>query len=103
MSDSAKITLYRFLQEALTNIAKHAQASRVSVDLNADNRLVRLKVQDDGQGFDKQVLQDPIHRPKGIGILGMQERLELIGGWLEIVTTPGQGACLTAYIPLEVT
>ncbi len=96
-----KITLYRFLQEALTNIAKHAQASQVLVNLNVDDHLVHLQVQDNGRGFDEQALQDPTSRPKGIGMLGMQERLELLGGWLEIETSPGYGTSLTAHIPLE--
>jgi signal transduction histidine kinase len=101
LSDPVKITLYRFLQEALTNIAKHAQAGQVSVNLREDTRSVNLEVQDDGKGFDKQILLDLSSRPKGIGVLGMQERLELLGGRLEIETTPGLGTSLTAHIPLE--
>ena len=101
LSDPVQITLYRCLQEMLNNATKHAQASQVSVTLNIANNLAHLKVQDNGRGFDKQILQNDPNRPKGIGLLGMGERLELLDGWLEIVTTPGQGTCLTAHIPVE--
>jgi PAS domain S-box-containing protein len=101
LSDSATISLYRFLQEALTNVAKHAQANQVWVALQADHQAARLTVADDGQGFDRQVYLNDWDQPKSIGLLGMQERMELLGGWLEIISQPGQGTRLTAHIPLE--
>lgn len=101
LSDTAKISLYRFLQEALTNVAKHAQASQILVKLEVNHNAVRLKVQDDGRGFDKDVILGMKGKPQGIGLLGMRERLELLNGWLEIETAPGRGASLIAYIPLK--
>jgi signal transduction histidine kinase len=91
---TVSICLYRLLQEALTNVAKHARANRVQVALRNDAQEICLSVQDDGQGFDEQSMLS-----RGIGLLGMRERLALLGGWLEIESYPGQGTRLVAHIP----
>jgi signal transduction histidine kinase len=97
LPDAVGISLYRFLQEALTNVAKHADARRVRVELRQDAEAISLLVEDDGRGFDPEaVLQS---QPAGIGLLGMQERFKLLGGWLEIASRPGQGTRLVAYAP----
>ncbi|MGA9351020.1 MAG: GAF domain-containing sensor histidine kinase, partial [Anaerolineae bacterium] len=96
LPEAANICLYRFLQEALTNVAKHAYANQVRVMLYCDAEMVSLAVEDDGQGFEVQARMSA-----GIGLLGMQERIELLGGQLEIESRPGQGTCLTARIPLQ--
>lgn len=93
--------LYRFLQESLTNVAKHARAERVQVKLEVQPKRVSLRVRDDGLGFNREVGSAIARQQKGIGLLGMQERLELLGGWLEIESQPGQGSCLIAHLPLE--
>jgi signal transduction histidine kinase len=100
LSDAVNICLYRFLQEALTNVAKHAQADRVQVALRSDDDALSLSVVDDGQGFDPQARTPVSDQPKGIGLLGMQERLALLGGRLRIESSPGRGACLIAQVPL---
>ncbi|MBI1881589.1 MAG: GAF domain-containing sensor histidine kinase [Chloroflexi bacterium] len=97
LPDLVNICLYRFLQEALTNVAKHAQATQVGVKLSAGASAVSLMVRDNGQGFDLQTWP----QPTGIGLLGLRERLDLLGGRLEIESQPGQGACLRAYLPWE--
>jgi signal transduction histidine kinase len=97
LPDAVGISLYRFLQEALTNVAKHADARHIRVELRQDAEAISLLVEDDGRGFDPEAV---LHlQPAGIGLLGMQERLKLLGGWLEITSRPGQGACLIAYVP----
>jgi PAS domain S-box-containing protein len=96
LPEAVNISLYRFLQEALTNVARHAQARHVWVALDRDGEAVSLSVGDDGQGFDEQA-----GMAAGIGLVGMRERLELLGGQLEIESQPGQGTRLTARIPLE--
>jgi signal transduction histidine kinase len=101
LPDRSNICLYRFLQEALTNVAKHAQATQVRVKLSASATEVSVVVEDNGRGFDEKAGQLPEGQPKGIGLLGMQERLELLGGRLEIVSRTGQGAYLTAHLPRE--
>ncbi len=103
LPEAVNICLYRFLQEALTNVAKYARANQVRVVLSYDAATVHLSVEDDGQGFDKQAVLSFSGRPMGagIGLLGMQERLDLLGGWLEIESHPGQGTRLAAHIPCE--
>jgi PAS domain S-box-containing protein len=96
---SITICFYRFLQEALTNSAKHAQATLIRVTLGYDGREISLTVADDGQGFNPATtLASTAHRV-GLGLLGMQERFELLGGMVEIVSAPGHGARLTARAP----
>lgn len=97
--DAFNICLYRFLQEALTNVAKHAQAKRVQVHLQLEEGCVCLTVKDDGQGFKKEWMTGG--NVKGIGLLGMKERLEALGGTLRMESRAGHGTCLTASIPME--
>ncbi len=99
LQDAANICLYRVLQEGLTNVAKHAQASQVWVKLWGDETAVHLSIADDGVGF---VGQTAVTRPHsaGLGILGMHERVELLGGHLEIQSAPDEGTRLVAHLPL---
>lgn len=100
LSDEVSICFYRVLQEALTNVLKHAQATHVHVDLQFTGDQVVLAVLDDGRGFNYGS-DRPLPEHKGIGILGMIERLELLKGKLEIDTVPGSGTYLFARIPWE--
>ena len=77
-------TVYRLVQEALTNIGKHARAERVVVDVALDYDAVRVEVRDDGRGFDPRTPAD------GFGLLGMRERVTLAGGDLEVSSQPGE-------------
>jgi signal transduction histidine kinase len=76
-------TIYRVVQEALTNAAKHAGAERVSVTVERDNGTVEVLIEDDGHGFDTAAPTG------GLGLLGMRERVELTGGSLSISSRPG--------------
>jgi len=96
LTEAAAISLYRFLQEALTNVARHANANWISVVLRRDAETISLTVEDDGEGF-----QQGAAEAMGIGLLGMQERLELLGGRLQTQSWPGQGTRLTAHIPVH--
>ncbi len=100
ISDAMNICIYRVLQEALTNVVKHAQAREVTVTLSQDAHTVRLIVADNGQGFDT-ASGKPDSKTGGIGIMGMRERLELLGGWLEVGTGPGRGLRLSATLPVK--
>src|SRR5918998_899297 len=82
-----ELALYRVCQEALTNVARHAHASRVTVRLVATPGAVRLVVRDDGDGFDPSSATDDRH-----GIVGMRERVEMLGGSLRIESGPEEGA-----------
>ncbi len=96
LPEAADICLYRVLQEALTNVVRHANAGHVRVALGCDAEGVSLLVEDDGQGMDEGATV-----PAGIGLLGMQERLEMLDGQLEIESSPGGGTRLRASIPLH--
>ena len=92
------IQLYRVLQEALTNVAKHARARRVQVRLEPMDGMIQLVVEDDGAGFDPEAWAG--HRSgMGIGLIGMRERIEQLQGHLEIASQPGRGTRLVARIP----
>jgi two-component system, NarL family, sensor kinase len=91
-----EVALYRVCQEALTNIASHARASRVTVRLVATPEAVRLLIQDDGRGFDSSSVADDRH-----GIVGMRERVEMLGGTLEIESDTGEGTRVEVSVPLE--
>ena len=98
--DSIKRTvLYRVAQEALTNVARHAHASRVEVSIAMLPRAVSLTVKDNGKSFRvDHVLH--VKRNKRLGLLGMRERVEMVGGSLHIESAPGQGTSVCAQIPL---
>lgn len=98
LPDGVGISLYRFLQEALTNVARHAQATRVDVCLENEGDAVRLSVTDDGRGFDVTQALGREAAPSGIGLRGMQERIEALGGMLQISSRPGAGASVTAVV-----
>jgi signal transduction histidine kinase len=85
--------LYRIVQEALTNITKHAQAHCVSIVLSRATGTVTAIIEDDGCGFDPRVAHD------GMGLDGMRERLALVGGRLKVESRPGGGATLVALVP----
>ena len=96
--DTARRTvLFRVAQEALTNVSRHAQASRVEVSIQKVAGFVCMIIKDDGKSF-------PVERimryrgTKHLGLLGMRERLEMVGGCLEVESAPGQGTTLTALI-----
>ena len=93
-------TLYRIMQEALTNIAKHAAAQSVSIILEQDDSTVQMIVEDDGRGFDvDETLQTP-GTSRGLGLHGMQERAILLNGTLAIRSKPGAGTAIAVRIPL---
>jgi signal transduction histidine kinase len=95
LSSEVESSLYRLVQEALTNITKHAEASRVELGLVHRGDVVELSVSDNGVGF------DPQDTGEGLGLVGMRERVALAGGHLEITSAPGKGAMLRARLPLD--
>ncbi len=94
--EATSVVLFRIVQESLTNIARHAEASRVTVRLAATHAGLELRVQDDGVGFDSA--QAP--PGKCFGLLGMHERALALGGEVSIRSSLGQGCCITVAIPL---
>jgi len=96
LPDIYNITLYRTLQESLTNIVKHAQASQVWVEINLEEDHIMLTIQDNGQGFDTSQVSS-----NGIGLSGLRERLTLVGGSLQISSNSVRGTILSARLPLS--
>lgn len=83
--ESVSVTIYRILQECLTNISKHAAATRVTIEVTESEQGLYLLVEDDGRGFDTSV------QSRGYGLAGMQERVEGLMGSMSITSAPGQG------------
>ncbi|HZD55571.1 MAG TPA: ATP-binding protein [Anaerolineales bacterium] len=101
LSPASELALYRIAQEAISNVLRHAGASKARLQIAFCPEQVLLEITDDGQGF--EVPESPSEfAPSGhFGLLGMHERAELIGARLEIRSTPGQGAHLTVALPLD--
>jgi signal transduction histidine kinase len=94
------LAIYRIAQEALTNVVKHADAKRVIVRLAVSGARLRLRIQDDGRGF--ELSQRPVDRRAGLGLASMRERVEHLRGEVELRSSPGQGCRLLVSCPIEV-
>jgi signal transduction histidine kinase/PAS domain-containing protein len=92
--------VYRLIQEALTNVLKHAQAKQVSVILERHQDQLRVIVEDDGRGFDLDALEQAANVQQRLGLLGMRERVALVGGTLTIETALGAGTTLFVQLPI---
>ncbi|MBI5919409.1 MAG: PAS domain S-box protein [Nitrosomonadales bacterium] len=95
LDDMQATTVFRVMQESLTNVARHAQASKVEIRLWRRGRSLHLKVQDNGRGFDSAN-----RRRNTFGLLGIRERVLMLDGTIKINNTPGTGACVSISIPL---
>lgn len=91
--------LFRVVQEAVTNIAKHAEAETVLIQCTADARQVTIEIEDDGRGFEPQALVPSRETGTGLGLAGIRERVELLGGTVEIESAPGQGMRIALSVP----
>jgi two-component system NarL family sensor kinase len=92
----ANTALFRIAQEAMTNIRRHALASRVDIALKSAGKMVQLVIADDGRGFDVVSLQENAQR--GIGLRNMHERAEAVGGTLDVISSPGNGTRIVVAI-----
>ena len=100
MNAFAEVTVFRVVQECLTNVQKHANASRVEVRLWVADGILTASVRDNGSGFDSGAAA-PNSTAVGMGLLSMQERAELMGGSLSVESSPGTGCHVVLHIPLE--
>jgi signal transduction histidine kinase len=96
MKASVEITVYRLVQEAVTNITKYAKASHMWLSLATRDDQVEISVRDDGIGFDVDLVPRSAH-----GLLGMRFRVEAQGGTLKLVSAPGQGTLIEAMLPIS--
>jgi PAS domain S-box-containing protein len=90
-------TCFRITQEAITNTVRHANATRINVHLGSENGNLRLKVCDDGMGFDADSAQS---QAVGLGLIGIKERAALVGGWAKIISSPNKGTTVEVSLPL---
>jgi signal transduction histidine kinase len=93
LPDEVKVCVYRVIQEALNNAQRHAHAKNVLVELTQSSDATRVKITDDGSGFDAK-------RTRGMGVLGMEERVKRLGGTINIDSRPGAGTTITVELPL---
>jgi PAS domain S-box-containing protein len=93
LSAKASVELLRIMQEALANVRRHSAARNVEVRLRTDVAAILLEVADDGRGFDPMVAQG------GVGLVGMRERVEELGGQIEVKSRPGEGTEVTVRVP----
>jgi len=100
LSSDRRTALYRVAQEALTNVARHAHASRAEVIIKKLPNAVHMQVKDNGQSFDAERMLHP-HENSRLGLLGMRERMEMVDGTFTIESSPGNGTTIHAQIPLK--
>jgi signal transduction histidine kinase len=100
LSPEIETTCFRIVQEALTNAAKHSQATHVWVALEQQDRMLKVTISDNGIGFDTTTAPTYPGHGNGLGLHGMEERLRLVDGQLNIVATPGHGTVIQACIPV---
>jgi len=103
ISSETETTLYRIVQEALNNVAKHADAKRVSLVLHRGDFHVQAIIEDDGRGFDATSALQVSNGRGRLGLVGIQERLVLAGGSLQIESAPGVGTSLRVRVPISKT
>ena len=97
LDDARATAVFRVLQESLTNIARHAQASQLEVRLRCEEKVLHISVADNGKGFDSKVVRNK----RGFGLMGMRERVLVFGGQARFDTTLGQGTTVRLSIPLH--
>jgi len=98
LAQDVEASSYRILQEALTNVAKHARATSCQVRLECFDTTLRLTIDDDGVGFDDRA-REPRGERRGLGLIGIRERATQLGGKVTIETAPGKGTRLTVELP----
>lgn len=95
LAKEIELTIYRIIQEALTNVSKHAKARHVAITIGGGNDRILISIRDDGKGIDMAVQKD------GLGLLGMGERVRMLGGKLSIQGGKGEGTSILVEIPLQ--
>jgi signal transduction histidine kinase len=100
LPQTVETTVYRALQEAVTNVVRHADAEHVGVILEATGQQLQLIVEDDGKGFPSDGTGDPGQASLHLGLLGIRERLALVDGILEVESSPGLGTTLFVRVPV---
>ncbi len=93
--------VFRVTQEALTNVARHAEAENTAISLSFEDAVLRVEVEDDGKGFDVAAVERNADSTRGLGLLGMRERIALLDGSLNIDSAPGGGTTISVEVPIQ--
>lgn len=101
LTPELETVLYRVIQEALTNVARHSNATSCRVTLRRKEQVVQVVIEDNGQGFDSQTVMLSDEKGHGLGLHGMKERIELVGGSLEFDARPAKGTTIFIEVPLQ--
>ena len=102
LQPEVETALFRVVQEAITNIAKHASAETVLVECELDGRELVIDIEDDGRGFDPAAVATSPDTQRGLGLMGMRERMELVGGTVKVDSAPGRGTYVSVRVPVPV-
>ena len=97
LDEDQTVTIFRIVQESLTNVTRHAEASRVEISLSQNPDELMVEVRDDGKGFDPACAATR----KSFGLLGMRERATVLGGSIDITSVPLQGTVVSLRIPMQ--
>jgi signal transduction histidine kinase len=95
-----EIAVFRAVQEAVSNVVRHAKAEKVLIEIAAAKGILEIDVEDDGEGFDPAEVGGPSASGRGLGILGLHERMELIGGTAKVTSSPGAGTRVSLRVPI---
>jgi len=101
LSDDCRVVLFRAVRELLLNVVKHAHAQSAEIDIDQDDQFVRVSVRDDGRGFDASSFGPDTKKSSGFGLFNIYERLDYLGGHLEIASEAGRGSHFTLVLPLK--
>jgi two-component system sensor histidine kinase DegS len=99
LSHEVQLTLFRVAQEALANIKRHAEATQAGIRLARTGNLIRMTISDNGKGFDVPVVLSDFSNMGKLGLAGMQERIQLLGGSISVQSTPGRGTTIVVEVP----
>lgn len=99
VSPVARLAIYRIVQEALTNVGRHANARNVDISLTIQPHVVAVRVEDDGEGFDPSSPQPTHELSSGLGLMGMKERASILGGEVTVESAPGRGTTVQGQVP----
>jgi signal transduction histidine kinase len=100
LPDDLETLAYRVVQEALSNVVKHADARSISVAVGSDQQLLHIEITDDGCGFDTNAQREFLRMGR-VGLASMRERVELASGTLVVRSTPGRGTTIVATLPVD--
>ncbi|MFH0913890.1 MAG: ATP-binding protein [Chloroflexota bacterium] len=101
LAPQLEATIFRVIQEVLGNVVKHSQAKNAWITLHFKRRVIEVRIKDDGVGFDVEEAIASRDRPRGLGLIGMRERVELTNGTISLCSAPGEGTEIRIRIPLE--